>query len=49
MIEALGITHFINNRVATIFLANSEKEFDRKKMIAAFNEEKNVKLHSLKK
>jgi len=49
MSEARAITNFIGNGVATIFLANNEKEFDRKKMIAAFNEEKNLKLHSLKK
>jgi aerobic C4-dicarboxylate transport protein len=37
MSEARAITNFIGNGVATIFLANNEKEFDRKKMIAAFN------------
>ncbi len=36
MIEARAITNFIGKGVATIFLANSEKEFDRKKVIAAF-------------
>ncbi len=37
MSEARAITNFIGNGVATVFLANNEKEFDRKKMIAAFN------------
>ena len=43
MSEARAITNFIGNGVATIFLANNEKEFDRKKMKEAFNyeEEKN--------
>jgi aerobic C4-dicarboxylate transport protein len=40
MSEARAITNFIGNGVATVFLANNEKEFDRKKMDAAFaNEE----------
>ncbi|HEY8690772.1 MAG TPA: C4-dicarboxylate transporter DctA [Chitinophagaceae bacterium] len=39
MSEARAITNFIGNGVATIFLANNEKEFDRKKMKAAFNDE----------
>lgn len=37
MSEARAITNFIGNGVATIFLANNEKEFDRKKMKKAFN------------
>ena len=38
MSEARAITNFIGNSVATIFLANNEKEFDRKKMEEAFGE-----------
>jgi aerobic C4-dicarboxylate transport protein len=37
MSEARAITNFIGNSVATIFLANNEKEFDREKMNQAFN------------
>jgi len=37
MSEARALTNFIGNGVATIFLANNEKEFDRKKMKEAFN------------
>ena len=36
MSEARAITNFIGNGVATIWLANNEKEFDRKKMAYAF-------------
>lgn len=36
MSEARAITNFIGNGVATIFLANNEGEFDRKKMNYAF-------------
>ena len=36
MSEARAITNFIGNGVATIWLANNEKEFDRDKMNAAF-------------
>lgn len=36
MSEARAITNFIGNSVATIFLANNENEFDRKKMEEAF-------------
>lgn len=36
MSEARAITNFIGNGVATIFLANQEKAFDRKKMNQAF-------------
>lgn len=37
MSEARAITNFIGNGVATIWLANNEKEFDRQKMELAFN------------
>ncbi len=37
MSEARAITNFIGNGVATIWLANNEKEFDRSKMELAFN------------
>ena len=37
MSEARAITNFIGNGVATIWLANNEKEFDRRKMNGAFN------------
>ena len=36
MSEARSITNFIGNGVATIWIANNEKEFDRKKMHDAF-------------
>ncbi|RDB07213.1 cation:dicarboxylate symporter family transporter [Runella aurantiaca] len=36
MSEARAITNFIGNGVATIWIANNEKEFDRKKMNYAF-------------
>lgn len=36
MSEARSITNFIGNGVATIWLANNEREFDRKKMEYAF-------------
>lgn len=39
MSEARAITNFIGNGVATIFLANQEKAFDRKMMEAAFSKE----------
>lgn len=39
MSEARSITNFIGNGVATIFLANNEKEFDRTKMEKAFSKE----------
>lgn len=38
MSEARAITNFIGNGVATIWLANNEKEFDREKMEAVFRE-----------
>jgi aerobic C4-dicarboxylate transport protein len=37
MSEARAITNFIGNGVATIWLANNEKEFDRNKMNIAFD------------
>ena len=37
MSEARAITNFIGNGVATIWLANNEKEFDRDKMNVAFS------------
>jgi len=36
MSEARALTNFIGNGVATIFIANNEKEFDRDKMEEAF-------------
>ncbi|MES2776871.1 MAG: C4-dicarboxylate transporter DctA [Bacteroidota bacterium] len=39
MSEARAITNFIGNGVATVFLANNEKEFNRQKMKAAFANE----------
>lgn len=39
MSEARSITNFIGNGVATIFIASNEKEFDRNKMITAFDNE----------
>jgi aerobic C4-dicarboxylate transport protein len=39
MSEARAITNFIGNGVATVFLANNEKEFNREKMNAAFANE----------
>lgn len=37
MSEARSITNFIGNGVATVWLANNEKEFDRNKMKIAFD------------
>jgi len=42
MSEARAITNFIGNGVATIWLANNEKEFDRSKMNNAFNNAKTL-------
>ena len=39
MSEARAITNFIGNGVATVFIANNEKEFDRIKMESAFANE----------
>lgn len=36
MSEARAITNFIGNGVATIWLANNEREFDRQRMVTAF-------------
>jgi len=38
MSEARAITNFIGNGVATIWIANNEKEFDRKKMDLVFSD-----------
>lgn len=38
MSEARAITNFIGNGVATVWLANNEREFDRDKMHAAFHD-----------
>ena len=37
MSEARALTNFIGNGVATIWISNNEKEFDRNKMNTAFN------------
>ncbi len=37
MSEARALTNFIGNGVATLWLSNNEKEFDRKKMIKEFD------------
>jgi aerobic C4-dicarboxylate transport protein len=50
MSEARALTNFIGNGVATIFLANNEKEFSRKKMGYAFHhlaETENVLIDNL--
>ncbi len=39
MSEARAITNFIGNGVATVFLSNQEKAFDRKRMEVAFSKE----------
>ncbi len=39
MSEGRAITNFIGNGVATIWVANNEKAFDRKEMLEAFGEE----------
>ena len=39
MSEARAITNFIGNGVATVWLANNENAFDRKKMVKAFYQE----------
>ncbi|MFZ9239804.1 MAG: C4-dicarboxylate transporter DctA [Chitinophagaceae bacterium] len=39
MSEARAITNFIGNGVATVFLANQEKAFDKKRMEVAFSKE----------
>ena len=37
--EARAITNFTGNGVATVFLANNKKDFDRQKMEIAFAKE----------
>jgi aerobic C4-dicarboxylate transport protein len=49
MSEARALTNFIGNGVATIWLSNNEKEFDRGKMNVAFkslNDSENITLNS---
>lgn len=41
MSEARAITNFIGNGVATIWIANNEREFDRNKMTVALGKNKN--------
>jgi aerobic C4-dicarboxylate transport protein len=38
MSEARALTNFIGNGVATIWISNNEKEFDRSKMKTAFKQ-----------
>ncbi len=49
MSEARAITNFIGNGVATVFLANNEKEFDREKMYNAFGYPKTDELENEEK
>jgi aerobic C4-dicarboxylate transport protein len=42
MSEARALTNFIGNGVATIWIANNEKEFDREKMNEAFGKRENA-------
>lgn len=37
MSEARAITNFIGNGVATVWISNNEREFDREKMTKAFS------------
>lgn len=46
MSEARALTNFIGNGVATIWIANNEKEFDREKMEAAFWSDQESMVHS---
>ncbi len=46
MSEARAITNFIGNGVATVWLSNNEKEFDRKKMVKAFFEEEEEEFYN---
>ena len=46
MSEARAITNFIGNGVATVWLSNNEKEFDRKKMEKAFLEEEEEEFYN---
>jgi Na+/H+-dicarboxylate symporter len=43
MSEARAITNFIGNGVATIWIANNEKEFDRSKMDFVFGNLSEIK------
>ena len=50
MSEARAITNVIGNGVATVWIANNEREFDRRKMEKAFNltdKERNVVSHEV--
>ncbi len=46
MSEARAITNFIGNGVATVWLSNNEKEFDRQKMVKAFFEEEEEEFYN---
>ncbi|MFC5409958.1 dicarboxylate/amino acid:cation symporter [Larkinella bovis] len=48
MSEARSITNIIGNTVATIFIANNEKEFDRQKMLKAFGKLEKEELSNYK-
>ncbi|WP_128546606.1 dicarboxylate/amino acid:cation symporter [Larkinella soli] len=48
MSEARSITNIIGNTVATIFIANNEKEFDRRKMERAFGKRERDELADYK-
>ena len=51
MSEARALTNFIGNGVATVWLANNEREFDRKKMQDAFDnvdQTENILIDNLK-
>jgi len=47
MSEARALTNFIGNGVAIIWLSNNEKEFDRDKMIIAFNRKEKIRRNNL--
>ena len=47
MSEARAITNFIGNGVAAVWLANNEREFNREKMHAAFNENRDFSKESV--
>ncbi len=47
MSEARAITNFIGNGVATVWLANNEKEFDRSKMLTAFAQEEKGEFYNI--
>jgi aerobic C4-dicarboxylate transport protein len=48
MSEARAITNFIGNGVATIWISNNEKEFDRNKMNLAFGHKSDIELKDQK-